>query len=158
MIILHPRWQYVYWFVAFVICGFFIRVCHAVFSGTAATTTSVFLTLCCVSVMATYIDENGKICWGSRSDWNIKRLPSGQWECLACGKKSIYLSNLANNMHRFQYICQEDDRCSGCDQKVYQCHEDKVKHRQIRRSAPYPKGELYRVCVRDRENCNTLDL
>lgn len=153
MIILHPRWQYVYWFVSFGICGFLIRVCHAVFQGTAATTVAVFLILWCVSVVAAYIDKSDKICWGDRSGWDIKRLPSGEWQCLQCDEKSIYLSNLANAVHEIAFICQDDDECSGCHQKVYQCHEDegRVKHRQIKRSAPYPNGELYRVCTMDQE-------
>ena len=158
MIILHPRWQYVYWFLAFCLCGILITVCHAVFQGTKATTVAVFHSLIFVSTIATYIDKNEKICWGSKIDWNIKRLPTGQWQCLRCGETSVYLSNLANMSHRFLYICKDDEKCTGCDQKVYQCDEDRVKHSQIKRSASYPKGELYRVCVKERENCSNPDL
>lgn len=147
-IMLHPRWQYIYWILAFWLCVFLVKIRGYFAQEVVSITVVTFVIILGFSFILTYI--NNQIHWGM---WNIINSENNEWECLECGETSIYLSNLANLQHRFMYTCKGDEECLGCGQKVYQCDGDKAKHSQIRRSAPYPNGELYRICVRERENC-----
>ena len=141
-IMIHPGWRYVFWFAVFGLYAFLIKIIKTYLTFAdepIATTAAIVVTILSVSGIATYIEE--KVQWGI---WNIVRIAGNKWKCLQCGETSRYLSSLASRGHRFMYTCKGDEETRGCSKNVYQCHMDKVKHNQIRRSQP--GGILYRVC------------
>ncbi len=142
-IMLHSRWQYVYWLAVFGFCGFLIKI-RGYFVQESITTTAVtFVTILGVSVIATYI--YGKIHWGI---WNIVRTPENKWKCLECGNISRYLFNLTRaDGHEFLDTCKGNQELKGCGNKIFACDKDKVKHSQIKRSQS--DGKRYLVCTRE---------
>ncbi len=138
-IILPARWQYVYWitFLCFYILlveGFRIFV-----AGPINTTVVTFVTILCVSLIATYIDK--KIMrWGI---WNVVHTTENKWKCLQCGNTVQSKFDVVTPAHEIIRICIKlptDEALPGCGKSVSICTQND-HHVQTDKN-----GKDYRVC------------